>query len=518
MQRAAVLATALALAGCPSTPATPDTDMASQADLAMMTPAPDMATPDLAPTIPLITGKVMDRHYLPTTVDNGTTMDQPRDLSAVAVAAYVRDNDKGTFTTYPGQGKADGTFSIPNVPEGSTFSVRVGNRFILETQSRSLTLGEDRLGRPNAPLATKRVDLILDITNLSPLGDYDDLSIFTPGVDASMASLLTNTNDPPLPGENRIANVAFNFSAFLPQPRLYNNDPAYLSQLAGSLNGNTLTLASLRSLGPTALTVNDVAGVGGTLRGALGATTQDQSASFDWRRSAFTGALAGAVHPKGALRALDLYVLPRPGGYVRRAPPFSPALLHMHTEQDMATPPDTTDLRTGALRYGNPFPAAWGQMGVAEATVAISGLAFSGFDYRAKIGYLADLASFQNNPVRPPLSPVSGLFLKVPAGEKDLRSQVLAAGLNPTLRWTAPQQGTPDRYQVRVIQRSDNPTNRDLEVAVIETTGTQIVIPPDVLKQGVQHYVVVRALQGGGPLVAGTPQAWADCVSEKITP
>lgn len=518
MQRVAVLLTALALAGCSSTPAATDTDMTSQPDLAMESPPPDMATPDLAPMIPLITGKVVDKHYLPTTVDNGTTMDQPRDLSAVPVAAYVRDANLGTFITYPGQGKADGTFYIPNVPVDSTFTVRVGSRFILDTQSRAITLGEERLGRPNAPAAVKRVDLILDISNVSPLGDYDDFSLFTPGVDSSMGNMLFNTNDPPFPQDTRIANVAFYFSAFQPFPRLYNNDPAYLVQIAGSLSGNTLTMAALRSLGPTPLTVNDVAGVGGTLRGALGATMQDQSASFDWRRSAFAAGLASAVHPKGALRALDIYVMPRPGGYVRRAPPFNPAVLRLHTEQDAATPPDTTDLKTAVLKYGNPYPAAWAQMGLAEATVTVSGLAFSGFDLRAKIGYLADLDSFKQNPVKPPLSPVQSMILKVPAGDKDLRTTVVNAGVNPTLRWTAPQQGTPDRYQVRIFQRVEVGTNRDLEVANIETTGTEILIPPDVLKPSVNHYLIVRALQGGGPLQAGVPQAWADCVSAVIVP
>ena len=83
----------------------------------------------------------------------------------------------------------------------------------------------------------------------------------------------------------------------------------------------------------------------------------------------------------------------------------------------LVTPPTTTDLQTAALRYGNPFPAAWPRMGLAESTVAISGLAFSGFDYSAKIGYLRAGATVVRGDKPVALDDCQGGYFRVlPAG------------------------------------------------------------------------------------------------------
>lgn len=519
MRRVLLFAVALApaLVGCDSGTPNPNNnpDMATSAnDLA--DPSVDLATPpDLSNPIPPITGKVVDRYYVPTTNDNGTMVDAPRNLTNVTIAAYVRD-PQGVVTTFPGSGKADGTFAIPNVPEGTTYIARVGTRYLLDTTSRSLTLGDDRFGRPDAVLATKQVRININVGNLAPLADADELSIYSPTVDASRGAFLFNAQDPPLPLDTKV-NTLYDYFALEPKPWLYNNDAVYFAQLAGLINGNLRTFSLLRSLGPVLTTVTDAA-VGGSLTGNMSTVMQNQSVTLDWRRSAFS-ALVSAVHPKAALSALDIHISPSPGGFVRRGPPYNPPLLDLHTGTDIAGVVDTGDLKTAALSYGNPYPSAWGQQGVAEAVIGVAGQAFSGSSINARVGYVTDLTTFRATPVTPPLGPPTALKLVVPAGEKDLRTSVMDAGLAPTLKWSAPALGTPDRYLVRIVRRNNaDPRNLDQEVAVIETTGTQLVIPPEVLQTKVQTYLTIRALRGSGALAPGLPQAWADAVSTIITP
>jgi hypothetical protein len=63
-------------------------------------------------------------------------------------------------------------------------------------------------------------------------------------------------------------------------------------------------------------------------------------------------------------------------------------------------------------------------------------------------------------------------------------------GLMPTLSWSAPSLGVPDRYVV-TIRGGPDPRG-----VLLVTARTEVVLPPGVLRDGTTYFARVTALQG----------------------
>ena len=129
------------------------------------------------------------------------------------------------------------------------------------------------------------------------------------------------------------------------------------------------------------------------------------------------------------------------------------------------------------------------------------------------------VTTFKGRAISPLITPVRTLQINSPAlgGAKDAQVPQAAVGLNPTLTWTAPATGTPDLYRVTMVLKNAGATP-DVAVATFDTTETQLVVPPVLLTVNKPVYFIIRAQQKVGPIVAGTPQGWADAFTDIITP
>ena len=117
-----------------------------------------------------VTGTVVDRHV----TLNGEVA-APADLSSVAIAAVVPP----AFDLIQGIGTTAGTFTIPNVPEG-TYYLQFGvSQFV--TDRSSIDLSSDVLGRANAVAVTNPSPITFNVGNVQAWQTGDELQMFVPG-------------------------------------------------------------------------------------------------------------------------------------------------------------------------------------------------------------------------------------------------------------------------------------------------------------------------------------------------
>jgi hypothetical protein len=100
----------------------------------------------------------------------------PRDLSGRMISALVLGMD-GKFTTFPGTGTAQGTFEIPNVPEGPYY-LNLDGRYII-TSARSIDMSVRVIGRTTQhPVATTST-LTLNVTGMNAWQPDDFVELYT---------------------------------------------------------------------------------------------------------------------------------------------------------------------------------------------------------------------------------------------------------------------------------------------------------------------------------------------------
>jgi len=118
-----------------------------------------------------LSGTAIDTYY----TTSGTTL-VARDLSTTTIAAWVPDGSGG-YTSYPGTGKADGTFTIPMLPTGACY-VQFGTNYYW-TSASTLDLGTDVGGRVDATAPSTETHTIFNVTGMTPWQDGDDLQWFS---------------------------------------------------------------------------------------------------------------------------------------------------------------------------------------------------------------------------------------------------------------------------------------------------------------------------------------------------
>src|SRR5262249_20166900 len=132
-----------------------------------------MAEGDLAPAPSLVHGSAT----LTYVTDTGRVT-RPRNFADASIEALLPT--PSGFSSLPGVGAADGTFTIANVPDGDYY-LRI-NQAYFWMHERSIDLSRANLGRPDAVTPTSDLTVSLDnVTNLQAWADGDTLEFFSAG-------------------------------------------------------------------------------------------------------------------------------------------------------------------------------------------------------------------------------------------------------------------------------------------------------------------------------------------------
>lgn len=494
---AAALSAVLTSAGCPSP--------APQADDLRAAP-PDLAPPDQESSQDGVSGTA-----LTTYVTDSGEVSRPRDLSATAVAALVPAG--AGLRVIEGQGRADGSFAIAAVPAG-TYYLRVGTTYVV-TAERSLDLGREVLGRPEQRAPSPGTALALDVKGLSPWAADDAVELFSSNANAYIYDAAALGAPAPMAGATQLAlRVPFAANGYgggnLIQGDL--GDRAYLFQVTGRTSDKGLPYGAIaKNLLLPPFTMKD--GAETALAGSFTDVLQTEAASFSWRRSLFA-ALGSSMSPAAADPRLAVALFCQPGGVARAGFSATPDLLTLSSGE-------ATDVETGTLRYGNPFPAAWPL--VASATVSFTvklraPAAPADTSIQVSAGRLAAAAALLGAPVAPDLGPVQSPLLNG-KGAFDPQAGV---GETPLVAWTAPALGRPGRYAVTVHRLfTADGKGRSEALARLYTADTSVLVPPGILKAGERYFLRIAAESAPlspRPLRSAAPLSYAEALTATFTP
>lgn len=464
------LSACLALFGCGSDASAIDPDAAVIDGM----PAPDAAPPGT------ITGSSIATYVTPT-----GEMDVPDDLSTTTIAALVPDG-AGGFTTYPGTGNADGTFSIPDVPSGVTYYLQAGDYFYLVTDLREIDLGYAVTGRPGVEYAqTSPTNAVLNVDGMNAWTLPDQLNFFSHNANA----LYTLLDVDPETAEERLGEgaMAVDFTVdywWADSPALIDStqgDIAYLTHLEGVIDESDIQTQTLTQIA-TFTGIQQADGQSTAFTKTFEAVPQDESISLDVRFSEFVAQHESLPAPDVTIS--DAAIIAQPGGG-EHGPLFGGSVL-----VDVSPPLVAAQDASVTTDYGNPFPDDWAVYGDAfhvqsQTYTAANGQAFFEFVYA---GHSDALAGFTDGPVEPIVSPISAPTID---GE-DATAAIDGVSETPTVTWTAAAGA--DGYVATLyhVVQTEQDAAREA-VANFYTAGTTITLPPGLLVAGDQHYLKVVA-------------------------
>ena len=301
-----------------------------------------------------VTGTAMDSWIGETSI-----VEVPVDLSAATIEALVPPAAGGTWQTIAGSGLADGTFTIPGVPDAPYFLRLVfgnGVPIYVVTSAREVDLGTERAGRPDAVAPTiEPTNLVANITNLDPWQGTDDIEWFVANTNAWTTLLFASSppDNQPSNGDTALSALTLDWTS------------AYGAALIDDTKGDVLAVEQLstqKGVNNILYTVvtrfasfSDIAQMDGASvmnDGAFTSVPQDQSISLDLRPTQFTDLLA-EVNPSASELDFGVYISTLPGAGMYGGFGNSADLFALQLGAGLP------DVDLGTVAYGNPYPTAW---------------------------------------------------------------------------------------------------------------------------------------------------------------
>jgi hypothetical protein len=459
------------------------------------------ATPD-PPPVSTVNGTAIDTFTTPQ-----GDVQVPRDLSTMPIAALV-PGPEGGFTRIAGTGTSQGTFTIPDVPDGLYYLSIDGRYFI--TASRNVDLGVRNYGRSTARKVTAAT-LTLSVDNMAAWQKDDFLELYVPDAGAAFSSVEDFAQTPLVEGATTLALTADYLSAELPMAIDSSlGDEAFLTHNISHASPEGVpyqSLGAISYLQPFSLASGGTV----TATGTFEAVAQARNRAIDWRSSEFANLISTGV-PGGTTSFSNTF-----SGYVEidvRARYSLPVVFELKAP----TNPDVL----ATVSYGNPFPATW------KEHVRINVFGFKPYSSGGKNGNSLAGASLTASadellagPIRPTIGPVQSLRV---AGQ-DGAGPLTGLPANPKITWEPPVKGLANSYLVLVVRLvPDSMRLNRVTVGRISTTETSAFLPDGILKAGEPHYVVVRALSHPSvtfdrfPFTNSYPLATADRITTVFTP
>jgi hypothetical protein len=441
-------------------------------------------------------------HY---STDTGV-VDQGFDLTMTEIVAYAELGDGG-FDEVAGSGSADGTFVVPQVPEGA-FDLRIGTT-VLVHPGRNVVVPFYAAGRPDAVPQYMGATGRLDIDNVAPwqstFPDYVfALLVFSSnsatvgilggsfgsqtgeGATSIQATEVAMTLDNSTIDSTRGDHATFvQFNARNPDGGLGTEqyfvrsmelpDPMFGGGLPPfSIAGSLQTVAPTGAV-PTAW--DGPAFLSYVPRLAPSATKTTRGLSVQ--------ALAN-TQPPGISLPVQLPMRPRFFGW---------GLVGLGVDAQETQFPST-------LSFGNPFPS-WSQWvyAVLDVTTTLTATDLDGgsFSVVATSGFarLTPIAAFGPGPLEPTLTPPGDVRID----GADALSTLPPVGATPTFTWTAATSLDPAFDNGRIaylIELTPITALAGVSSYLFSTDETHVTVPPDLLQPGVRYYASVEALASPG--------------------
>ena len=420
------------------------------------------------------------------TITNSGEIPSPQDLTGVIISALVPDG-MGGFTTIPGTGLTNGTFSIPQVPK-EEFWLRFGNSYVW-TDEHKLDLDTFAYGRPDAVPATLSTLLSFNVTGLTPFAATDILQWYATNVNSEYGYLGDfNPTNMPLPGDTAMVGTTQDWAdtGLLLVDTTRGDEPS-LTQLSSNTVGTETYSALSGIFKPTSLVQLD--GLPTTLNGVMSPVPQHQEVRVAWDRTPYAG-YQTQVNP-AAIPNFQRFVVHTPPWGTNKGFIAATADLLNFYPSSLAT----TSLDLGEAHYGNPFPHHWGQIYSINQNYSIS--------------YIAPGAT-HSRPIQATLSTNS---LKAPKHHHSLRQAigpVVTPSINgsdaftsqsgltasPSLSWSEPAFGEADAYSIAVLRIfAQGVSTRATTVAFLITEETSLTVPPGILQPGQSYVFRIRAIK-----------------------
>ncbi|HTJ46813.1 MAG TPA: DUF4215 domain-containing protein [Kofleriaceae bacterium] len=517
--RAAALA--ITLCGCNAILGIGDVHTSSGTPDAAPDASPDASVPVCGVATPnTVVGCSHIRHFL---YDNSTAYDD-LDLSALTVQAYVYDPTTMTFAVKTGAGKKDGTFAIPDVPDGASFYLSIAdpNAFFPGywfTDQRVLDLGFSQSGRPTKPV-TADSEVTLNVTGMTPWHSLD--SVYISGINVGDSAYVTtgSTLPPPTVGATTLGETfdwrtTSSEQTMSFQLGLSVRPPGVMDSPADDLTVDHAVLVP----------VADTTGRSFTYSNITESFRKTDVGMSDGTPLAITGAFSPApLSPNTLSWSADLSAMRAALGHGDRhtnetidcqrwASPGTGGLWGGELVADMggSTMPDMTNLAWPGQAFRNPAPAIWQQF--MSCTFgqyrAIRPPGTQG--YRQSVDYIRIEATATNAyKVSPTITAPTGLQLSGVA-VSDGGAVPFDGTKAPVLSWTAVAGAT--RYFAILLQWQ--PGSGFVFLGTFHTSGTSLPIPAQLLEVGGFYYFRIAAVQdksdynGGHLLEMGFPWSFA---------
>ncbi|MDP1915457.1 MAG: hypothetical protein Q8L14_04365 [Myxococcales bacterium] len=409
-------------------------------------------------------------------LDGGT---RPCPFGSSPPTAMVISEDGGVLTISAAL-RADGSFNLANVPMGPYF-VKVGTTW-LKTTERRISLSYESLGRIDGAMAGASTTLTVNATGMTAWNSTNHfMSLYSSNAGVAMEAFSLYTASTPFGGE-----TSFNFaipwdlySTQLATPMLDSTrgDSAIVTQMGADSTGE------YRILG--AATAGSVAMVSGQANTTTAALTIPPSSNtpLDVNLASFSAAATDFTTGTEATLAVEFNTGPK-ALHERGAD----GLAFVWGWYPQAGVPSTLP---NPVSYPNPFPSTWGTTVVVQYGNGVSRLATGAVEARRYFSGVTMTLPMQAlaSPVTSTLSPPKDVQLN----GMPFSSAQTAVTRTPTITWTAPSVGTPNRYLLRVEQlqvSQSRTTGRVAAVFYLLPTDTTFTIPPNILLTG-QSYVLV---------------------------